>query len=89
MLLMFVKWYSGHIFNQLRDHNKLKEEVDITDAAHKAYYKENRAQNACFTEKINCCPLYNFFKNCYISGVDLEQTLSKISDIEIGSKAEE
>ena len=90
------------------EENKLKEQEDITDAAHKAYYKDNRAHNVFCTEheelahflnikkekfaevlRICCCPLEYFFKNCYISDVDLIKTYSQIRDIGIGTKLEE
>ena len=70
MLIMLVKWYSGHIFNQLWDRNELKEEVDITDAAHKAYYKENRAHNAFCSEHDELAKVLN------IEGEQLQKFLS-------------
>ena len=91
-IVLFVKWYSGEIFNQLWEHNQLKVQENITDVPHKAYYNcsdEEQYIKDSGLDVFNPNPIFNFFKNLYISDVDLEQTLIKIRHIEIETKAEE
>ena len=54
-----MKLYSGHICNQFWERSKLIEEEDITDAAHKAYYKDLRAHNALCTEHEHLAKVLN------------------------------
>ena len=81
-LLTLITSCSGKVFNQLWLHNVLKEEEKITDSLHLAYYKDNRAQTALYSElesfgnslygnKISGYAIQNFFSNCYCSDVKL------------------
>ena len=78
------------------DKGEKKEEVNITDTPHLAYYKENKALSKTVAEynnlariSRNCWPLNNIFKNLYISDVNLQKTLVALREIHNEIKVEE
>ena len=78
------------------DKGEKKEEVNIKDTPHLAYYKENKALSKTVAEynnlariSPNCWPLNNIFKNLYISDVDLQKSLVALREIHSEIRVEE